>query len=149
MAFPMVRPATFWSEKWKAPEAWIAEVEEAIRAQGGIVVRGGNWDSWDLSVRGGLFGRVSGLVVVEEHGAGKQLVRCRSGVRVPTPAWAAVIVLVTLAAAALTNAGWLAGVSLAVAAAALAIAAARDGGAAASCWKAAVDRVKAAAAAGV
>jgi hypothetical protein len=40
-------------------------------------MRGGEYDRWDLEVRGGLFGATRLLAATEEHGAGKQLVRFR------------------------------------------------------------------------
>jgi hypothetical protein len=41
-------------------------------------VRGGDYDRWDLEVRGGFLGAARLRSAVEEHGAGKQLVRFRS-----------------------------------------------------------------------
>ena len=36
------------------------------------IKRGGDFDQWDLEVRGGLLGYVRALGMAEEHGAGKQ-----------------------------------------------------------------------------
>jgi len=36
---------------------------------------GGDFDNWDLKVRGGLLGSAQLRMAVEEHGAGKQLLR--------------------------------------------------------------------------
>jgi hypothetical protein len=38
-------------------------------------MRGGDFDRWDLELRGGLLGGVRILTAVEEHGHGRQLVR--------------------------------------------------------------------------
>ena len=130
-----------WSETWRAPEAWLAELESAVRRQGAIVVRGGDYESWDLSLRGGLFGGLRCLVAVEEHGAGRQLIRLRSRAHVPTVAAGATAALGLLAAWALAGGAWLAGGVLAAGALGLAVAAARDCAAAAQFWAAAVDRV--------
>ena len=46
--------------------------------QGAVVRSGGDWDRWDLQVRGGLLGGAGLRMAVEEHGAGQQLVRVRS-----------------------------------------------------------------------
>ena len=43
-----------------------------------MVLRGGHYDRWDLEVRGGTLGSARLFTVVEEHGAGKQLLRVRS-----------------------------------------------------------------------
>jgi hypothetical protein len=42
-----------------------------------VVVRGGSHDRWDLEVRGGIMGACRLRMVIEEHGAGRQLVRIR------------------------------------------------------------------------
>src|SRR5262249_4927249 len=42
-----------------------------------VVVRGGDWDSGDLEVLGGMLGATRISMTIEEHGAGRQLVRFR------------------------------------------------------------------------
>jgi GT2 family glycosyltransferase len=133
-------PPSIWSETWRAPEQWVEALEAAARAQGAIVRRGGDFDAWDLELRGGLFGALRATVAVEEHGAGKQLVRLAARVRVPRLAWLAVAGLGALAAGALLDTAWAAGVLLAGAAAMVAAAVARDIGAASLCWAVAVGR---------
>jgi hypothetical protein len=39
------------------------------------VILGGDFDSWDLEVRGGLLGRARILLAQEEHGGGQQQLR--------------------------------------------------------------------------
>jgi hypothetical protein len=50
-------------------------VESALRALRVGVMRGGDFDRWDLEVRGGMFGGARTLAGVEEHGAGRQMTR--------------------------------------------------------------------------
>ena len=69
---------TAWSERWKAPTDWVRGVQTALQAQGTGVVAGGDFDGWDLEIRGGRLGGLRALVVVEEHGAGRQLARLRA-----------------------------------------------------------------------
>jgi glycosyltransferase involved in cell wall biosynthesis len=71
---------TFWSEKWKALETYLQEIEYNLIKGKARVRRGGQFDRWDLQVSSGLFSIVRGLITVEEHGSGKQLLRfkCRS-----------------------------------------------------------------------
>lgn len=76
-AFPRSRTSTIWSEYWQAPEKRLESIEAALRKQGAVVMRGGDFDRWDLEVRGGLFGAVRARMAIEEHGAGKQLLRFR------------------------------------------------------------------------
>ncbi len=74
---PRPREFVIWSEQWQPPETRLQAVERAIRAEGAVAPRGGDYDRWDLEVRGGLLGAARLLMAMEEHGAGKQLVRFR------------------------------------------------------------------------
>ncbi len=66
-----------WHEAWVHPQERVQSIEERIRRSGGRVTRGGPYDRWDLELLGGIAGAARLLVVVEEHGQGRQLVRCR------------------------------------------------------------------------
>jgi hypothetical protein len=68
---------SIWTEHWKAAEDRLRELELAVREARAPVVRGGPYDRWDLHARGGMLGAVRILVAIEEHGAGRQLVRVR------------------------------------------------------------------------
>ena len=139
---PLPVEPLLWSETWKGPEEWITDIEAALRETGAIVTHGGNWDQWDLSVRGGLLGHVNVLVAVEEHGAGKQLVRLRGRTEIPMLAWGAITGLAMLAIAALFAQAWLVGVSLAAACAAAAVAADADCNTARHYWNVAMRLLK-------
>ena len=67
-----------WSEVWQSPTDWIRSVEDALRGAGAVILRGGEFDPWDLDVRGGILSSIRLLVAVEEHGAGRQRVLVRS-----------------------------------------------------------------------
>jgi GT2 family glycosyltransferase len=88
------RTCTTWTECWQAPERRLQQLERAIREAGAVVVRGGPYDRWDLQVCGGMLGAIRVLMAVEEHGAGRQLVRVRWWPRYPIP----VVVAIVLAA---------------------------------------------------
>ena len=111
---PSVRKAALWSENWRAPEQWARHFEAALREQSAVVICGGDFDGWDLHVRGGLFGAARGLLAAEEHGAGKQLVRL---VVRPWASASTVTVIAMLAGFALwafADAAWIAAASLAL-----------------------------------
>jgi GT2 family glycosyltransferase len=85
LSLPMRRTFATWTESWRAAERRLQDLESALRGAGVLVARGGPYDRWDLQVRGGLFGVVRVLMAVEEHGAGRQLVRVRWWPRCSSP----------------------------------------------------------------
>jgi GT2 family glycosyltransferase len=74
-ALPRPRTEVFWSERWTSAEARVGSVEAALQDLNATTRCGGDFDPWDLEVRGGLLAGVRVRVVVEEHGAGRQLIR--------------------------------------------------------------------------
>ncbi len=95
-ALPRRRAEAFWSEHWQPHETWVRSIEAAMLEDGAVVLRGGSFDRFDVEVRGGVSGAVRVLVAVEEHGAGRQLVRVRSW-----PRWSLRSLSVALPAGAL------------------------------------------------
>jgi GT2 family glycosyltransferase len=78
MVLPRSRNVAIWSENnWRAPEQRLQALHGAMRETGAPVARGGDFDRWDLEIRGGLFGSARAQLVIEEHGDSKQLVRVR------------------------------------------------------------------------
>src|SRR6266487_1260965 len=71
------RSLAIWTERWQAAEQRLQELELAVRGARVPVVRGGPYDRWDLQAHGGMLGAVRILMAIEEHGAGRQLVRVR------------------------------------------------------------------------
>jgi O-antigen biosynthesis protein len=69
------RHIEIWSERWRSREDWLAAFEHDLRASQAVVRNGGDYDSWDLDVRGGSLGGVRIRSLVEEHGQGKQMLR--------------------------------------------------------------------------
>jgi hypothetical protein len=75
-----LRPVTAaqWTDAWRDPADRLRDVETALRQEGGIIRRGGDFDRWDLELRWSGFGAARVLMAVEEHGGGHQLVRLRA-----------------------------------------------------------------------
>jgi GT2 family glycosyltransferase len=107
-AIPRLRTRRIWDEHWQSPEERLASIEADLHRQGVATVRGGDFDRWELEVPGGLFGSVRMRMVIEEHGAGRQLVRFRTWPRITLPALALTITFVLLAAWATVDQAWLA-----------------------------------------
>jgi hypothetical protein len=109
--------ASLWSETWHAPEDWVARVEAALQSRGAVVRRGGETDTWDLELRGGLLGALRARFAVEEHGAGRQLLRLATRGRSSRWAHGIGAAAAALAAGAAASAAWVAAGVLALAAA--------------------------------
>jgi GT2 family glycosyltransferase len=78
LGLPLPRTTGIWSERWCAPDERVRRVDAALRSSGGVVFSGGEYERWDLHVRGGMLGSMRMRLAVEEHGAGRQLMRVRS-----------------------------------------------------------------------
>jgi len=72
----LVHIRSLWTEKWLPADEWLRIFECAVFDQG-FARRGGDFDNWDLHIRGGLAGNARVTLGVEEHGAGRQLLRWR------------------------------------------------------------------------
>jgi hypothetical protein len=134
-------PTQLWSETWRATEAWVEAFEAALASSGVVVRRGGIADPWDLEIRGGLQGTLRARFAVEEHGAGKQLVRLHAAPHAPLKVGIATWAAAVLALAAAASGGWTAAAALAVAAAGLAWRTQRDQAHAAKAWRRACRQV--------
>jgi GT2 family glycosyltransferase len=106
--FPWPQTLAVWSETWRAAEEWLLSLETTLRQQGAVVVRGGDYDRWDLGIRGGLLGSVRVRMAIEEHGGGRQLVRFRSWPKCAPLALILALLFVSLAGAASFDGAWLA-----------------------------------------
>lgn len=66
-----------WSETWRSTEDWLGGILNSLQTAKVPAMPGGDFDAWDLQVQGGLLGRARLLLAIEEHGAGRQLLRIR------------------------------------------------------------------------
>jgi GT2 family glycosyltransferase len=112
LALPRPRLSTIWSERWQAPETWLEAIETALRTHDAVVMRGGDYDHWDLEVRGGLCGVVRVRMAIEEHGGGRQLVRLFSWPRCSPTGFGVSALLATIATLAVIDHVWSVGVIL-------------------------------------
>jgi hypothetical protein len=90
------RSFALWSERWRDGDERLGELERELGAAGAVVVRGGEFDRWDVEVRGGLLASARLRMLVEEHGSGKQMVRVWAWPRLSSMAWTLTGVLVAL-----------------------------------------------------
>jgi hypothetical protein len=106
-----------WRQTWKSPEARLEGLFTALRSSGAVTWRGGDWDEWDLAVRGGFLGGARLRMGVEEHGGGAQLLRFSAWACMPVSAVFVVAALAALGAGALAGGAVVVGAVLLAAAA--------------------------------
>lgn len=114
-ALPRSKVSTIWSEQWQDPLERLRAIEATLCALGSSVRRGGDYDRWDLEIRGGLFGTMRMRMAVEEHGAGRQLLRFRSWPRCSVTGLALILVLALLSIGAAFAQAWTASAILGIA----------------------------------
>lgn len=78
LALPRPWLANIWSKRSLPVDERLQSIEAALRNQGAVALRGGDFDCWDLELRGGLLGSARMFAAVEYHGDGRQLLRIRS-----------------------------------------------------------------------
>ena len=103
VAAPGRRVRVAWHEAWLPALRRVELIEDGARRIGARVVRGGPYARYDLELSGGALGSARMLVAVEEHGRGRQLVRCRVWPRVSGGAWLAVAAGLVVGATALVS----------------------------------------------
>ena len=106
-AAPRTRPTILWSETWRSREERLSQLEARLRDAGACVLRGGEFDRWDLEVRGGMLGAARVLTTVEEHGAGRQLMRARARPRVSKQGLTVALLVAAPAGLAAWDGAWL------------------------------------------
>jgi GT2 family glycosyltransferase len=96
LALPRPRTLAVWCEEWSSPTQRLHGLEAAVQARSVTVLRGGDFERWDLHLKVGWLGGARLRMAVEEHGEGRQLLRFRVW-----PRWPAATVLASLALLAL------------------------------------------------
>jgi GT2 family glycosyltransferase len=143
LAVPWRRTCSLWCERGQGAAEHLQDLCQALRQAGAIVRPGGDFDRWDLEVRLGALGASRILMAVEEHGAGRQLVRFH------VAPWASPVVVAliglagTLAGAAALSHAWAVAAGLGLAGALAAVRALVDGGLAIAATQRAIDRAAA------
>ncbi|MEW6232847.1 MAG: glycosyltransferase [Chloroflexota bacterium] len=120
-ALPRPRTLAIWTERWRAPSARLQSIEATLRTDGANVLRGGDYDRWDLEIQGGMLGAVRIIMAIEEHGLGRQLLRFRTWPRCASGGLALTLVCAILASGAALDQAWVAAIILGLVAALLAL----------------------------
>ncbi|WP_461126743.1 glycosyltransferase [Spirosoma aerophilum] len=94
---------TKWSETWYSTEEWLTTMEKTLLESSVRIRPGGTFDKWDLQIGGGFSSVVRGVLVIEEHGAGKQLLRFKCWTKYSMASNIILAILVGLAALAVVS----------------------------------------------
>jgi len=78
LALPFAITQSAWREEWQSIEARTQTLASALKQQEAAWRLGGDFDAWDVEVRGGMLSYARLLSSVEEHGGGHQLVLFRA-----------------------------------------------------------------------
>jgi hypothetical protein len=103
---PRVHTCRIWTERGRSIEEWLESLEGDLRKAGARVVRGGNYDRWDLEVSCGTLGRVRIATAIEEHGGNKQLARFKLSPHCLRWAFPVILTLLALAGTAVWHHAW-------------------------------------------
>ena len=103
---PVYRQKSIWRETWEDPQTTLSKRLQELRRSGNIASSGGDFDDWDIEVRGGLLGSARLCMAVEEHGAGRQLLRFRVRPRISLVGGIAIIGLGFIALFAALDNAW-------------------------------------------
>jgi len=106
LGLPLPRTTGIWSERWRAPGERVRGIESALRRSGGVVFSGGDFERWDLHVRGGMLGSMRMRMAVEEHGSGRQLLKVRAWPRCSRIGVGVALAFGALAAGAALASAW-------------------------------------------
>lgn len=93
-ALPRPWYANIWTKRSLTVEERLKAIEEFLLGNGAITTHGGDFDRWDLQVRGGLFGSARMFFGLDNHGSGRQLLRVRSW---PICSWLGILLVLWLA----------------------------------------------------
>jgi hypothetical protein len=96
---PWSRRHVVWSESWRSARDRLLAIEAHLRPNCMSVVRGGEYDRWDIRARLGPLATAQLGMTIEEHGSGRQLARFRVWPRW-SPGLGALLVLLVGAAVA-------------------------------------------------
>src|SRR2546421_536077 len=113
---PRFRPLrmTYWRDQREPPEDTLRQVQQDLLAKGAIVRPGGDFDPWDLEIRGGPLGRSRLLLAAEEHAPGKQLLRFQIAPKISGTAVGLVAAFAAMSIGAFGSRPWATGAASAV-----------------------------------
>jgi GT2 family glycosyltransferase len=108
LQLPFVYTSTYWSENWVAPEQRLESIEKTLQSDNAIVLRGGDYDRWDLEIRSRLLSSARTFMAVEDLSSGNQLIRFRTWPRIDPIILLIISLFATLSFFAFKDQSWVA-----------------------------------------
>ena len=108
------KSVSIWMEKCHSSDFYLSHIRNRLISDSVTSGNGGDFDPWDIEVRGGILGAGRLLLAIEEHGDGKQYLNYRVWPVCTRCGFIPIVLFGLLAAAAFTNAALLAGAILIV-----------------------------------
>lgn len=99
---------TVWSETWHSAGDWLGLLCTRLVAEKVPFKKGGDYESWDLQVNGGLLGGARLVMAIEEHGAGRQMLKFSVRRLFPLAASLLLALFASLCIAAALDRAWVA-----------------------------------------
>jgi len=108
-AKPLKRTYEIWSETWQSKTQRLETLEKSLKSLRASIKRGGDYAPWDLELQGGLFCGIRFLMTIEEHGAGRQMIKLRLSPRYHLIGVFFIILMAVLAVHAMLDHSWFVG----------------------------------------
>jgi O-antigen biosynthesis protein len=105
-SLPRLKTFSIWTEACQTAETWLSDIQTRLRSLDTCTAPGGEYDDWDLEIPGGMLARVRLRMAVEEHGAGRQMLRFRVWPRYSLSGSLAFILMTCISAAAAYDRAW-------------------------------------------
>jgi GT2 family glycosyltransferase len=109
---PIPHKTAVFTRTWIEHQRRLELLEESFASLNTITRRGGPFDSWDLEVRGGMFGCMRMLMAIEDQGSGTQYVRVQCQPIFSLIGVALLILFSGLSLLALQDSAWKAAIAL-------------------------------------
>src|SRR5262249_8889752 len=100
------KTVSIWSETWQTPEEWLSQLQSRLRAEGSVGFAGGGYDDWDLEIQGGMLAAARTRLAIEEHGAGRQMLRFKIWPRCSASGFSMLVLISCICVAAGYDQSW-------------------------------------------
>jgi len=105
-SLPVRKKLSIWCESWMNRDKRLELMESELKSKGTQVIRGGDFDLWDIRVQAGTFGGVKITMAAEDHAKRKQMLRFRITPYLSLLIKYVILFLMTIAIASALDRAW-------------------------------------------